>query len=239
MIIKLQTPNFELQTKFMCGRFSFSPLTKIIEDRFDVKVDPSQYKQRYNCAPSQNLAVISNNRPEELSFYRWGLIPLWAKDKSIGNKMINAKAETITEKASFKNSFKRKRCLVLSDGFFEWEKINPKEKIPYRIKMRDNSLFAMAGIWDTWKNEESDYINSFAIITTVPNDLMENIHLRMPVILDRKNQQNWLHENNPDILKTLLKPYAAESMTAYPISTLVNSPTNDSPEILNPVEYLF
>src|SRR5210317_1181079 len=100
----------------MCGRFSFSPLAKIIEDRFDVKVDPGQYKPRYNSAPSQNLAVISNANPNELSFYKWGLIPFWAKDKSIGNKMINAKGETIMEKASFKNPFKRKRCLVLSDG---------------------------------------------------------------------------------------------------------------------------
>ncbi len=223
----------------MCGRFSFSPLAKIIEDRFDVKVDPSQYKPRYNCAPSQILAVISNIKPDELSSYKWGLIPFWAKDKSIGNKMINAKAETITEKASFKNSFKRKRCLVLSDGFYEWEKINPKEKTPYRIKMEDDSLFAMAGLWDSWKNEEGNYINSFTIITTTPNELMENIHQRMPVILERKDEQNWLHDNNPDILKTLLKPLAAESMTAYPISKLVNSPANDSPEILNPVEYLF
>ena len=221
----------------MCGRFSFSPLAKIIEDRFDVKVDATQYRPRFNCAPSQNLAVISNSKPDELSFYRWGLIPFWAKDKSIGNKMINAKAETITEKASFKNSFKRKRCLVLSDGFYEWKKINPKEKIPYRIKMEDDSLFAMAGIWDSWKNEEGEYINSFAIITTSPNDLMANIHLRMPVILEQKEEKTWLEENNSDVLKSLLKPFPAESMTAYPISKLVNSPTNDSPEILNSVEY--
>ncbi len=230
--------NFELQTVIMCGRFSFSPLAKIIEDRFDIKVDPTQYKPRYNCAPSQYLSVISNIDPGELSFYRWGLIPFWAKDKNIGNKMINAKAETITEKASFKNSFKRKRCLVLSDGFYEWKKINPKEKVPYRIKMKDDSLFAMAGLWDSWKNGEGELINSFTIITTSPNELMENIHLRMPVILEKKDEKTWINESDVEVLKSLLKPYPADQMTAYPISKLVNSPANDLPEILNPVEYL-
>ena len=223
----------------MCGRFSFSPLAKIIEDRFDVKVDPDQYSPRYNSAPSQDLAVISNANPTELSFYKWGLIPFWAKDKSIGNKMINAKAETIMEKASFKNPFKRKRCLVLTDGFYEWKKINPKEKIPYRITMEDNSLFAMAGIWDSWKNEDGNLINSFAIITTSPNELMENIHNRMPVILEKNDEKTWLNETDTNILQSMLKPFPAKQMTAYPISKLVNSPKNDSPEILKPASYNF
>jgi len=167
----------------MCGRFSFSPLAKILEDRFDVKVDNTRYIPRYNCAPSQNLAVITNIKPNEISFFRWGLIPFWAKDKAIGNRMINAKAETIEEKASFRTPFKKRRCLVLSDGFYEWKKINSKEKIPYRIKMADDSLFCMAGLWEGWKNEESETIYSFAIITTEPNGLMQEIHNRMPVIL--------------------------------------------------------
>lgn len=221
----------------MCGRFSFSPLTRIIEERFSVKVDPGKYTPRYNCAPSQNLAVISNVKQDGISYYKWGLIPFWAKDKSIGNRMINAKAETITEKASFKNLFKRKRCLVLSDGFYEWKKINPKEKIPFRIKMEDDSLFAMAGIWDTWKDEEGALIHSFAIITTSPNELMENIHNRMPVIIDRKDEKAWLNENDTRFLQSLLKPFPAKYMTAYTISRLVNSPGNDTKEILNPATY--
>lgn len=223
----------------MCGRFSFSPLAKIIEDRFDVKVDPGQYTPRYNSAPSQSLAVISNANVNELSYYKWGLIPFWAKDKNIGNKMINAKAETIMEKVSFKNPFKRKRCLVLSDGFYEWKKINPKEKIPYRIHMEDDSLFSMAGIWDTWKDKEGNLINSFAIITTSPNELMENIHNRMPVILEKKDEKAWLKETDTDFLQSLLKPFPAKQMTAYSISKLVNYPKNDSPEILKPAEYNF
>ena len=220
----------------MCGRFSFSPLSKIIEDRFDVKVD-SSYKPRYNSAPSQNLAVISNDHPGILSYFRWGLIPFWAKDSKIGNRMINAKAETITEKPSFRNAFKRKRCLVPSDGFFEWKKLNANVKIPYRIFMKDESLFSMAGIWDTWKNEKGELINSFSILTIGPNELMANIHLRMPVILDKQSENLWLGENAPENLLPLLKPFPAEKMTAYPISTLVNSPSNDVPLILEPVEY--
>ncbi|OQX75065.1 MAG: hypothetical protein B6D61_11100 [Bacteroidetes bacterium 4484_249] len=223
----------------MCGRFSFSPLAKIIEDRFDVKVDSSNYKPRYNCAPTQNLAVVSNIKPDELSFYRWGLIPFWAKDKAIGNKLINAKAETINEKPSFKNSFKQKRCLVLSDGFYEWKKINSKEKVPYRITLKNNTLFAFAGIWDNWKDEEGNYISSFSIITTTPNELVKNIHNRMPVILEEKDEKAWLTENDTEFLKTLLKPFSSNQMTAFPVSKLVNSPVHDRPEIQNPVEYLF
>lgn len=221
----------------MCGRFSFSSLTKIIEDRFDIKVDKATYKPRYNCAPSQNLAVISNSNPDVLSYYRWGLIPFWAKDKSIGNKLINSKAETITQKPSFKNSFKRKRCLVPCDGFFEWKKINAKEKIPYRIKMEDDSLFSMAGIWDSWRNEDGENIDSFSIITTTPNELMSEIHTRMPVILKREDEHLWLSATEPEKLIPLLTPFPANKMTAYAISKLVNSPRNDQPEILNPEEY--
>jgi putative SOS response-associated peptidase YedK len=223
----------------MCGRFSFSPLAKIIEERFDVKVDNTRYKPRYNCAPSQDLAVISNINPGALSFYRWGLIPFWAKDKNIGNKMINAKAETIAVKPSFKNSLKRKRCLVLSNGFYEWKAMSKKEKIPYRIILRDNELFAMAGIWDSWKAEDESMIHSFSIITTTPNKLMENIHSRMPVILEKKDEQSWLTNNDPLFLQSLLKPYSELAMTAFPVSKLVNSPVNDSPEIMNPLEYLY
>ena len=223
----------------MCGRFSFSPLAKIIEDRFDVKVDSNRYKPRYNCAPSQDLAVISNQNPGELSFYRWGMIPFWAKDKSIGNKLINAKAETIAEKPSFKKSLKHKRCLVVCDGFYEWKTINKKEKVPYRITLQDHGLFAMAGIWDSWKDEDGRLINSFAIITTTPNKLMENIHTRMPVILEQKAEKLWLGEDDPALLLSFLKPYPEMEMTAFPVSKLVNSPFNDSEELVKRVEYLF
>ena len=219
----------------MGGRFSFSPLKRIIEERFDVEVDESNYKPSYNCAPSQNLAVISNVIPGKLSFFRWGLIPFWAKDPSIGNKLINARAETVIQKPSFKNSFKRKRCLILSDGFYEWKKVEEKDKIPYRVFLKNETLFSMAGIWDTWKDSEGKPIHSFAIITTSPNELMKNIHQRMPVILNKNDEKNWLENNNTDELSKLLEPYPSNEMTAYQISKLVNSPINDSAEIIKPV----
>ena len=223
----------------MCGRFSFAVIAEMIEEHFHIKVDTNTYKPRYNCAPSQKLAVISNKEPDKLSFFRWGLIPFWARDKSIGNKLINAKAETIDQKASFKNSFKRKRCLVLSDGFYEWKKVSSKEKIPYRIVMNDNSPFAMAGIWDSWKDVSGETVESFAIITTEPNELMKNIHTRMPVILKPGEEMEWLKEENAEILKSMLRPIDSGLLKAYPVSKLVNSPVNDSPEVIKEQRGLF
>jgi len=220
----------------MCGRFSFSPLAKIIEDRFDVKVD-SNYKPRYNSAPSQNLAVITNLHPDRISFFKWGLVPFWAKDPKIGNKMINSKSETISEKPAFKNAFKRKRCLVPADSFYEWKKISSSDKIPYRILMKDQTLFAMAGIWETWKNLEGDDLHSFSILTTSANKLMENIHHRMPVILHREDEKKWIGETDLPELESLLTPFDENLMTAYPISKLVNSPANDVEKIHDQVDY--
>ena len=217
----------------MCGRYSFILEDELIRDRFGITVRSAIYKARYNCAPTQKLAVISNENPGELSLYRWGLIPFWAKDPAIGNKLINAKSETILEKPSFKNSFKSKRCLVLSDGFYEWKK--DAGKIPYRITRRDGSAFSMAGIWDKWINQDSEEIHSFAILTTVPNSLMEKIHDRMPVILDIETEKKWIENISQEELVSLLKPCDASSLLAFPVSTLVNSPRNDSPEILKPV----
>ncbi len=217
----------------MCGRYSFILEDEMIKERFGVTVRSAIYKARYNCAPTQKLAVISNETPGELSLYRWGLIPFWAKDLSIGNKLINAKSETILEKSSFKNSFRSKRCLVLSDGFYEWRK--GTVKTPFRIMRRDGSAFAMAGIWDKWTNPEGEEIRSFAILTTTPNSLMEKIHDRMPVILDRDVEKRWIENAPAETLLELMRPCAASSLVAYPVSMLVNSPHQDSPEILEPV----
>jgi len=215
----------------MCGRFSFSPNEIIIEERFDLEIEEGSYKPRYNCAPSQNLPVISNAEPGRLSFYRWGLIPFWAKDMTIGNRMINARAETILEKSSFKHPFQHNRCLVPSDGFFEWKK-ESKGKVPYRIITKDNAIFAMAGIWDTWKDSEGTILRSFSIITTEANELMQPIHDRMPVILLPEYEKEWLQGSDAITLLNFLKPFPSELMEAYPISMLVNSPLNDSPEVI-------
>jgi len=217
----------------MCGRYSFILEDEMIRERFGVTVRSAIYKARYNCAPTQKLAVISNENPDVLSLYRWGLIPFWAKDPAIGNKLINAKSETILEKPSFKNAFKSKRCLVLSDGFYEWKKEGLKT--PYRITRRDGTAFAMAGIWDKWIDQNGEEIHSFAILTTTPNSLMAKIHDRMPVILDRKTEKRWIENVPQEELLEMMKPCDASSLLAYPVSSLVNSPRNDSPEILTPV----
>ncbi len=216
----------------MCGRYSFILEDEMIKERFGVTVRSAIYKARYNCAPTQNLAVISNESPGELSLYRWGLVPFWAKDPAIGNKLINARAETILEKPAFKNSFKSKRCLVLSDGFYEWKR--DARKTPFRITRRDGSAFAMAGIWDKWIDHKGEELRSFAILTTHPNSLMEKIHDRMPVILDRVTEKRWIEAPSQEELIEMLKPLESSALIAYPVSTLVNSPRYDSPEIMKP-----
>lgn len=217
----------------MCGRYSFALEDELIWERFRVRVRTAIYKARYNCAPGQDLAVISNEDLSLLSFFRWGLIPYWSKDPAIGNRLINAKAETITEKPSFRNAFRNRRCLVPGDGFYEWRK--GKEKTPYRLQMSDGSPFAMAGIWDRWVSSDGEIIQSFAIITTRPNEKIAAIHDRMPVILPAEDESRWIGQNSEEDLLKLLKPYPAGKMITYPVSTLVNSPKNDSPEILKPV----
>ena len=217
----------------MCGRYSFILEDELIKERFGVTVRSAIYKARYNCAPTQDLAVISDESPETLSLYRWGLIPFWAKERSIGTNMINAKSETILDKPSFKASFRNKRCLVLADGYYEWKK--EPEKIPVRITMKDKSPFALAGIWDRWVSAEGEIVHSFSILTTASPPKMQIIHDRMPVILARKDEAKWIERTSESELLGLLRPFPVEKITAYPVSNLVNSPRNETPEILEPV----
>jgi putative SOS response-associated peptidase YedK len=217
----------------MCGRYSFAIEDELIKERFGVTVRSAIYKARYNCAPSQSLAVISTEEPDKLSYYRWGLIPFWAKDPAIGNKLINARAETIIDKPSFKQAFRSRRCLVLSDGFFEWDKSG--EKQPYRIILKDSAPFSMAGIWDKWENPEGEITHSFSIITTRANSVIEKIHGRMPVILKREDEKKWLVSTDEKELLDLLQPFLSDQMKTYPVSIKVNSPVNDFREILDPL----
>jgi putative SOS response-associated peptidase YedK len=216
----------------MCGRYTLVKKAKDIEQRFHVQLEEDAYHQTYNAAPTQVLPVISNQHPQVASYFKWGLIPFWAKDPSIGNKMINARAETLTEKPAFKKILQTKRCLVIADGFYEWKK-NGKTKQPYRITLKDNGLFAFAGLWDEWKDEQGNKLRSFSIITTAPNDLMTSIHDRMPVVLPQIHEKDWLSDDLQvkDALN-LLQPYDADQMQAYPVSTLVNSPANNTHELI-------
>lgn len=219
----------------MCGRFQLSVKGKQISERFNVEVFDEKYSPMYNCAPSQNLPVITNTEPDRLSYFKWGLVPFWSKDSKIGFNLINARAENIEQKPSFKTAFSKRRCLIPANGFYEWKKIG-KQKIPHRIFLKSEEIFAIAGIWETWKDTEDRPLNSFSILTTTPNSLMRNIHNRMPVILNRHDEQAWLFENDEQYLKSLCQPFDTLKMEAYQISPKVNLPLNNTLEIIERYE---
>lgn len=201
---------------------------------------------RYNISPTQDVAVIANTSTDvaeqskagRVEFFHWGLIPSWAKDPKIGNKMINARSETLSEKPSFRNAYKRRRCLVLADGYYEWRQIpGDKSKQPIYIRFKSQKPFALAGLWEVWQTEDMDEpLRSCTIITCPPNPLLAKIHHRMPVILPQDAYAEWLspNEQSTDTLQPLLVPFPDEEMEAYPVSRFVNRPSNDSPECIEP-----
>jgi putative SOS response-associated peptidase YedK len=221
----------------MCGRFTLTLDSKQIQDAYPWLNVPAGIQPRYNVAPSQPIAVVPNDGKQRLDFYVWGLIPSWAKDPNIGNRMINARGETLAEKPSFRNAYKRRRCLILADGFYEWKKAEgSKSKIPMFIHLKDRQPFAFAGLWELWNAPDGSQIYSATIITTEPNSMMKSIHNRMPVILPQSAYEEWLSPGERDSrdLAPLLGPFPPESMQAYAISTLVNSPQNDLPQVIEP-----
>jgi len=224
----------------MCGRFTLTVDPSDLQTAFPwVTLPAGAPAARYNIAPSQPIAVVANNGQNSLEFYRWGLIPSWAKDAAIGNRMINARAETLADKPSFRTAFKRRRCLVLADGFYEWRKEpGGKTKTPMYVRLKSGEPFAFAGLWEAWRAPDDQALLSCAIITTTPNALMEKIHDRMPVILKPDTYTQWLDpaEQEPDKMSRLLKPYPASHMTAYAVSRLVNKPENDSPKCIIPAK---
>lgn len=222
----------------MCGRFTLTIDPSHLQEAFPWAVIPNDLAPRYNIAPSQPVAVIPNTGDSLLSFYKWGLIPSWSKDPSIGERMINARSETLAEKPSFRNAYRRRRCLILADGFFEWKQ-NPgmKNKQPIYIRLIDARPFAFAGLWESWSPPDGSELRTCTIITTQPNSLLEPIHNRMPVILNPEVYNKWLNPNDmlPSQLNELLVSYPADEMIAIPVSKLVNSPQYDSVEIIKPI----
>ena len=203
-----------------------------LANRYDAYSDNDfNLEPNYNVSPSFVMPVITKNSPKKIQFMKWGLIPSWAKDPSIGNKLINARAESILEKPSFRNSFKNKRCLVPATGFYEWKK-DENTKIPYYFKPKDDSIFSFAGLYDVWVDAEGKEILSYTIITTEPNELMRPIHNRMPVILRIEDEDKWLylHSKYSELID-LLKPSEIETLEKYQVSSEVNNPRNNS-EIL-------
>ncbi len=224
----------------MCGRViqSSGPLRYAIVDGMGVREGLHNYPPRWNGAPSQDLLVIRcNHATGEISLdpLRWGLIPYWCDDPKGGRKPINAKCETVRDLPTFREAYRRRRCIVPVDGFFEWKAIKGRIRQPYAIAMQDGAPFAIAGIWENWKEPASDeWIRTFAIITTDANELVADIHDRMPLILAPDDYARWLGEEADP--RHLMRPFPAGLMRMWPISTRVNKPENDDPSIIEPIE---
>lgn len=222
----------------MCGRYTLrtrlNQLLQLFEARSEIDWEP-----RYNIAPTQQIAAIRSavdSPTRELVSLRWGLVPSWANDLKMGASLINARAETVAEKPSFRTAFKRRRCLILADGFYEWP-TDSQTKQPYFIHMRDDRPFVFAGLWEKWSKGASP-VETATIITTSPNELVSQFHDRMPVILSPESATLWLDHEIEDAtqLLPLLAPYADDDLEAYLVSTLVNSPLHETPQSVEPLE---
>ncbi len=221
----------------MCGRFALTVDPAELQEAFPEYGMPAQAAPRFNIAPTQPILAVPNDGTNRADFFVWGLIPSWAKDASIGSRMINARAETLAEKPAFRAAYKYHRCLILADAFFEWQaRPGAKSKVPHLIRLKSGRPFALAGLWERWSPPDGSEVRSATIITTQPNKLMETIHNRMPVILPRDAYAQWLDPSpqGPARLQGLLVPFPESEMEAFPISTLVNSPANDRPEVVLP-----
>jgi putative SOS response-associated peptidase YedK len=221
----------------MCGRFIFTDPSKIKGLMPDADIDQLriEFAPNYNIAPAQNIPAILNDGSNKVRLIRWGLVPSWAKDMSIGYKMINARAETLTEKPAFKRLIKSRRCLIFAEGFYEWKK-EGNAKQPYFIRMKNSQAFAFGGLWDIWEKDGAAIVSG-TIITIDANALITDIHDRMPVILPPDSYEAWLGNDSKDIMN-LLRPYPADEMEAYPVSRFVSSPANNSSANIEPVNNL-
>lgn len=218
----------------MCGRFTLFTDAETLRQEFRIDTLAAELRPRYNIAPGQDVAVVVQRSGERrLEMFRWGLIPSWAKDPSIGQRMINARAETLAERPAFKQAFRRRRCLVPADGFYEWQK-GGRRKTPFYFRLKSGRPFALAGLWEEWLSPEGQTIRSCTIITTAPNELLAPIHERMPAILLPEAIEVWLDPSatDPALLHPWLKPYPADRMTGHPVPPIVNSPTYDSESLL-------
>jgi putative SOS response-associated peptidase YedK len=221
----------------MCGRFTLVRLADLLDVMPGVRLPWVDRTPRYNIAPSQKVLAVANDAPDRVDLLVWGLIPSWAKDPSIGNRMINARAETLAEKPSFRTAYKRHRCLIPADGFYEWRKEpDGRTKTPMYAQVRGGEPFTFGGLWESWTSPDGTEVRSTTIITVEPNELMRTVHDRMPLIISAEDRAKWLDpgEKLPAWLSPLLRPYPAEQMTVRPVSRAVNNPRNDTPECVEP-----
>ena len=223
----------------MCGRYTITLEPAFFQQELALGKIPSEWKPRYNVAPTQNVPSVKNAETRDVEMLRWGLIPHWAKDTSIGYKLINARSETLREKPSFRDAFHKRRCLVLADGFYEWQKSSKdgRQKVPYRFTLKDEKPFAFAGLWELWRSGKDEEVLSCTIITCAANAVVSAIHNRMPVILDKDTCWCWLELQSMDALTGLLQPYPAEKMRAYPVSTRLNNPNEDDLQLIQPLAF--
>ncbi len=227
----------------MCGRFFLAQNLEVLKHEFAINKVSCPYTPNFNIAPTQKVALVVRNGENILTSMRWGLIPRWAKDERIGAKMINARAETIASKPSFKQAFLNRRCLILADGFYEWGKgIDTKKKQPFAVRLRSKRPFAFAGLWDEWKKEGGEIkgnretIRSCTIITTDPNSLVQKLHDRMPVILRKEDEGIWLSDRtSQEMLLMALKPYPEKEMEMYPVGGKVGSTRYNNPDCIAPI----
>lgn len=216
----------------MCGRYSFTIKPQVLTAQFEGLEIQQNLELNFNIAPTQQAYVVADDTPGALQQFRWGLVPFWAKDLKIGSRMINARSETLLEKAAFRQAAIKRHCWVLADSFYEWKNGNG-QKTPFRIFMKKDPVMVMAGIWEKWHGEkEEEIVHTFSIITCPPNEEMAPIHDRMPVILETKdNQQQWLEERDPEMIKQLMQTPRNGLLEMYPISSRVNAVRNNGPEL--------
>ena len=219
----------------MCGRYGFVP-GKNFDERFQVEHQQETLLPSYNVAPGATMPVVVRNSPNRVELMKWGLIPFWAKDPKNSYKTINARAETVATSPVFREALKRRRCLVPASGFYEWQQTE-RGKLPYFIHLKDIELFAFAGLYDVWQDAEGNELRTYTIITTTPNDLVQPIHNRMPVILHPDDEAMWIDPkmNDTAALRALLQPFPNALMEAYPVSRAVNTPAIDMPALIEPV----
>ncbi len=221
----------------MCGRFTLTVGADTLRETLDLGAVPP-LEPRFNIAPTQPVAVVTDPETRAVELFRWGLVPPWAKDESIGNNLINARAETVAEKPAFRAAFARRRCLVLADGFYEWRKGETRTapSQPFYFRLESGEPFAFAGLWEVWRKGEGEALYTCTLITCAANELVAPIHARNPVILPPDALWRWLDPTTPaERLHDLLVPYPAEEMAAVPVSTRVNSPSHEGPELLESV----
>lgn len=221
----------------MCGRYSLKADIAQLALRFEFTADEVTYEPAYNIAPTQQVLTVTNDGERRAEHMRWGLIPSWAKDMKIGYRMINARGETVAEKPSFRTALRKRRCLILADGFYEWQKLGGKQKRPMRITLKSDEPFAFAGLWETWRNPDGELIKSCTIITTAANEFLSPIHDRMPVILPEEMESFWLDKDleDPIALSSAIASYPNDEMDAFEVSSLVNNTRNIGPEVMSPV----